>query len=209
MKVLIACEYSGIVSAAFVREGWQVTSCDLLPTEAVGISNHGSFRHYIGDVFDVIDAEPYDLLVGFPPCTFLCQAQMFRTIKPKFEIKTLLAYNFVLRLFFSRIKHVAIENPVGWLNTNFRKPDQITSPHMFGSPYSKKVCLWLKNLPQLIEGQPSPGLKKVNNHTNSRMTQEERSKIRSKFFPELADAMAVQWTDYIIKNRLIQGQKTW
>lgn len=197
MKVLIACEYSGVVSRAFQSKGHEVVSCDLLPNESPRYSSVGSFRHYTGDIFDIINSETWDLMIAFPPCTYLCRAQMFRTKKDYYSVRTALAYNFVLRLYYSNIKFIALENPIGWLNTNWKKPDQITSPHMFGSPYRKDICLWLKNLCPLIEGQPSPGLKRVSNHVNSRMSQALKSKIKSKFFPEVAEAMAVQWSNFI------------
>lgn len=185
MKVLVACEYSGIVSSAFRNKGHNVVSCDLLPSEMPG-------EHYIGNVFDIVP-EPFDLMIAFPPCTYLCNAQLHMKENARL-IERKNAINFVLRLYHLPIKHIAIENPKGILSTVFRKPDQIVSPHYFGSPYSKDVCLWLKNLPPLIYGCMSPGKKKVYNHVNSRMTQEQKSKIKSKFFPELAAAMAEQWT---------------
>lgn len=201
MRVIVACEYSGIVSAAFAAKGHDVTSCDLLPTELVVRSNVERFRHIKGDVLALLRDESFDLMIGFPPCTFLCQAPMHRK-SPGDQVKTAQAYNFFLQLFYSRVKRIGLENPIGWLNTNFRAPDQITSPHKFGSPYRKAFCLWLKNLPPLMEGAMSAGSKSVNNHTNSRMTQEERSKIRSRFFPEVAEAMAEQWTEKYLFNKL-------
>jgi hypothetical protein len=132
---------------------------------------------------------------------------MFRKTE-KDQIKTLLAYNFVLRLFYSRIKHIAIENPIGWLNTNWKSPDQITSAHKFGSPYHKDICLWLKNLPPLIEGAQSPGTKRVKNHVNSRMSQALKSKIKSKFFPEVGKAMAEQWTENYLYPEKISSNMT-
>lgn len=187
VKVLVACEYSGIVSAAFHARGHSVTSCDLLQSEGSPWVNH-----YRGNVFDIIDSG-FDMAICFPPCTWLAKCQLHRKDEQS-VMNRLEAFEFVLRLYYSNIPQVAIENPVGWLNTNWRPPDQITSPHYFGSLYSKEVCLWLKNLPPLIHTYVSPGKKKVANHTNSRMSGALRSKIKSKFFPEFAQAMANQWS---------------
>lgn len=187
MRILVACEYSGIVSQAFRSKGHRVTSCDLLPSESPG-------AHYRGDVTGLLRSQIYDLLIAFPPCTWLAQCQMHRKDFHS-QIQTLAAFNFVHTLWNAPVKHIAIENPVGWLNTNWRPPDQITSPHFFGSPYSKPVCLWLKNLPPLMYGAQSPGRKKVSNHVNSRMPQSLKGKIKSKFFPEVAAAMAAQWSE--------------
>ena len=106
----------------------------------------------------------------------------------------ILAFEFIKELWSCSIPKIAIENPVGWLNKNWMPPSQITNPKFFGSPYSKEVCLWLKNLPPLIHTCHSPGLKKVSNHVNSRMSQAAKSKIKSKFFPEMAKEMANQWS---------------
>lgn len=187
MKVLIACEYSGIVSAAFQLKGHNVTSCDLLP------GDNPSIKHLQDDVFNVLKIEHFDMMIAFPPCTYLCNARLWDKSPGRVSEREK-AFKFVQRLLASKVQYIAIENPKGYLNTHLRPPDQIISPHYFGSAYSKDICLWLKNLPPLIYTCISSGKKKVGNHVNSRMTQEQKSKIKSKFFPEVAAAMANQWS---------------
>lgn len=187
-RILIACEYSGIVSQAFERQGFDVVSCDYLPRQSSG-------THYRGDVFDIIN-EDWTAMIAFPPCTYLAKCQLhMKDVARLYNRRK--ALEFVDRLYNCSIPLVAIENPIGHLNTNWKSPDQITSPHYFESPYSKEVCLFLKGLPPLIHTCVSPGRKKVSNHVNSRMTQEQKSTIKSKFFPELAQAMAIQWSYFI------------
>lgn len=187
MRVLVACEYSGIVSRAFRALNHDVTSCDLLPSEVPG-------QHYQGDLFDIIN-EKWDLLIAHPPCTYLCNAGMnWMNRQPERKQKSLEAADFVLRIFSSPVPMIAIENPIGILSTTWKAPSQIIYPYMFGDPYSKNICLWLKNLPPLISTCVSPVRKPVANHTNGRMTQAEKSKIKSRFFPLTAAAMAHQWS---------------
>ena len=193
MEILIACEYSGIVRDAFTRKGHNVISCDLLPTESPG-------SHHIRDVLEFVHERKFDLVIGFPPCTFLSKAQMFmyKTV-PGRKQKTDEAVCFFSDLYKSAAS-VALENPPGYLTKAFRPPDQIIQPWHFGNSHMKQICLWLKNVPPLIATCYSPGRRPVSNHTNSRMSQTERGKIRSRFFPEVAEAMANQWTaKYILR----------
>lgn len=186
MKILIACEYSGIVSQAFSAKGHNVTSCDLLPSEQ-------SIQHYQGPVEDIIEGS-WDMIIAFPPCTYLCKAQMFRykTEYGRIE-KAILAVDFVKMIYYSSCPQVAIENPPGFLSQAFRPADQIINPWQFGDPYRKSTGLWLKNICPLISTIYNPIRKHVENHTNSRMSQELKSKIKSKFYPGTAQAMAQQW----------------
>jgi hypothetical protein len=186
MKILVACEYSGIVSNAFRKKGHDVLSCDLLPSESPG-------KHYQGNVFDILN-EKFDMLIAHPPCTYLCKAQyhlLFNDVERK--KKMLEAVKFVKTLYAADIEKIAIENPIGILSKIFRQPDQITYSNLFGDPHKKDICLWLKNLPPLITTCVNLRCQPVRNHTNSRMTQELKSKIKSKFFPLVAAAMAEQW----------------
>lgn len=187
LKILVACEYSGIVRDAFNRAGHDAMSADLLPSESPG-------KHYQGNVFDVLQNETFDMMIAFPPCTYLAQCQMAQMLNSKSRMrKALTAYCFVRRLFDADIPRIAIENPVGALSTIWRKPDQIVSPGNFGDNHSKKICLWLKNLSPLISTVYNNKKQPVSNHVNSRMSQALKSKIKSKFFPLVADAMANQW----------------
>lgn len=186
MKILVACEFTGIVSQAFRAKDHDVTSCDLLPSLSPG-------KHYQGKVEDILSTG-FEMLIGFPPCTFLCAAQMWRLQVSQDRLqKSDDAIDFFKMLYNAPIKYKALENPIGRLNNAFRKPDQIITPNWFGSPYDKDICLWLVNLPPLIATCYNTQKKRVSNHVNSRMSQDQKSMIKSKFFPEVAEAMANQW----------------
>jgi site-specific DNA-cytosine methylase len=188
MNVLIGCEYSGIVRDAFTKKGHYAVSCDLLPTETRGL-------HYQGDIFDLINSQKWDLIIAFPPCTYLCRAQSHLLSDEERFKKHLEAIEFVKKIWASNCDKICIENPIGFLSTKFMKPSQITSFNFFGDPYKKDICLWLKNLPHLQPTNIIEATKKVSNHVNSRMTKEEKNKIKSKFFKGIAEAMAEQWSD--------------
>lgn len=189
MKVLIACEYSGIVRSAFERHGHYAMSADFEDTDLPG-------NHYKGDVFDIIN-DGWDLMVAHPPCTYLCKAQIHRLKDDELrKSKSIEAIEFVKKLLWSNIPRVAIENPVGLLSNSIKLHDQLIYPYQFGDPYRKDICLWLKNLPPLKippVSHWSTDRKSVSNHVNSRMTQSQKSKIKSRFFYHTADAMAIQW----------------
>lgn len=185
-KILIACEYSGIVRDAFTKIGFNAWSCDILPTEAPG-------AHIRGDVTKILK-NSWDAIIAFPPCTYLCKAQMWRVKKePGRQELQDKAIEFVKIILSSNARYIAIENPIGILSSALRPPDQIITPWHFGNNHDKDICLWLKNLPPLISTCYSTQRKKMKNHTNGRMNQELKSKIKSRFFPEIATAMATQW----------------
>lgn len=164
MKVLVACEYSGVVRDAFIRKGHDATSCDILPSESDG-------SHYQGNVSDII-GDDWDMLIAHPPCTYLTLASVWALKDPdydkypgvgyhqKVKASTLTgrmrrlaleqAINFVRMLMLSGIDRIAIENPMSMISTRIRKPDQVIHPYMFGHDASKSTCLWLKNLPKLV-----------------------------------------------------------
>ncbi len=195
MRVLVACEYSGRVRDAFIDRGHDATSCDLLPTDAPG-------PHYEGDVFDIID-EGWDLLVAFPPCTYLCSSGLhWNKRRPERAAKTEEALVFVQALLAAPVPRIALENPIGCISTRVRKPDQIVHPWMFGDDASKATCLWLKELPLLTPtGSVAPrivdGRKRWANQTDSGQNRlppsEDRWKLRSLTYPGLAAAMSQQW----------------
>ena len=142
-RVLIACEYSGCVRDAFKAQGWEALSCDLLPSDKPG-------PHYTGDVKELL-MKHWDLLIAFPPCTYLCSSGMHWTVRGKRDPKlTEDALDFVKCLLNADVDHIALENPVGAISTRIRKPDQIIQPWQFGHAESKTTCLWLKNLPPLV-----------------------------------------------------------
>lgn len=189
MKVLIACEFSGIVRDAFIAKGHDAISCDLLPTERPG-------PHYQGNVLDILN-DGFDLMVGHPPCTHLAVsgARYFKD-KAKQQAEAL---EFVRQLMDANIPKICIENPVSVISSRIRKPDQIIQPWQFGCHESKKTCLWLKGLPLLkptnIVSMPECG--HWNNTTasgqNKLAPSPDRWKIRSRTYQGFADAMAEQW----------------
>ena len=189
MKILIACEYSGIVRDAFLNQGHDAISCDFLPSDRLG-------PHYQGDVRDILD-DDFDLMIAHPPCTHLAVSGA-RWFKDKQEEQAE-ALNFVGLLLAAPIAKIALENPISIISSRIRKPDQIIQPWQFGHPESKSTCLWLKNLPKLV---PTDILEKPvngrwNNQTPSGQNKlgpsEDRWKIRSATYPGIANAMAAQW----------------
>lgn len=141
MRVLVACEFSGRVRDAFLAEGHDAVSCDLLPSETAG-------PHIVGDIRELIYSE-WDLMVAFPPCTDLSVVGAAQWKAKQADGRQQRALGFVRLLMDVPIPRVAIENPVGRINTAIRRPDQIINPWQFGDPWKKRTCLWLKNLPLL------------------------------------------------------------
>lgn len=195
MKVLVACEYSGIVRDAFIKRGHFAMSCDLLPTDVPG-------PHYQGDVFDIIEKD-WDLMIAHPPCTYLCSSGLHWNGRvPGRQEKTDAALEFVRRLLDANIHRIALENPIGCISKRIRKPEQIIQPHQFGDDASKATCLWLKNLPNLTPTNNIPprivdGKARWANQTDSGQNRlgpsDDRWKERSKTYQGIADAMASQW----------------
>jgi site-specific DNA-cytosine methylase len=140
MRVLVACEFSGVVREAFRARGHDAWSCDLLPAE------DGSSYHQCCDVLTVLD-DDWDLMVAHPPCTHLAVSGARWFVEKRAEQTDALA--FVRRLMTAPIQHIAIENPVSIISSRIREPDQIIQPWQFGHGEVKATCLWLKNLPLL------------------------------------------------------------
>lgn len=190
MRVLIACEFSGIVRDAFINKGHDSVSCDLLPTESPG-------PHIRTDVCSILD-DGWDMMIAFPPCTHLATSGA-RWFKYK-QVEQSAAIDFFLTLVTAPIDRIAIENPVGIMSTYYRKPDQIVHPYHFGHNITKRTCLWLKNLPPLIptntvEPGPyyiSPSGKRIDKQYSD-TPKKDRGKLRSITLPGLATAMADQW----------------
>ena len=192
MKVLVACEYSGRVRDAFIAQGHDAMSCDLLPTDSPG-------PHYQGDVFDIIN-DGWDLMIAHPPCTYLSVSGLHWTTRGLRDPQlTEDALTFVRRLMVAPVERIAIENPISVISSRIRKPDQIVQPWWFGHDASKKTCLWLKNLPLLTPTDMLPGDAKTRraNQTASGQNKlppsKDRWKIRSTTYQGIADAMAAQW----------------
>jgi len=197
VKVLVACEYSGIVRDAFTVRGFDATSCDILPTENKG-------KHYQGDIFDIL-YDGWDLMIAHPPCTHLAVSGA-RWFKDK-QKEQKEALEFVKKLLDAPIKYIALENPVSIISSKIRKPNQIIQPYQFGHEAQKTTCLWTKNLPNLIptnivgKGEfitYKSGKKHPKWYADAlALPKQERMKVRSKFWPGIAEAMADQWGTYI------------
>lgn len=198
MKVLVACEFSGMVREAFRGNGHDAWSNDLLPTE------DGSRYHIIGNALEVLQ-EGWDLMIAHPPCTYLSVSGLhWNTRIPGRAEKTEDAIHFVEQLMAAPIERWAIENPIGILSTRIRKPDQIIHPWQFGHRESKATCLWLKNLPLL---QPTEiiapaayqanGRPRWDNQTptgqNKLGPSPDRGHLRSITYRGIAEAMGDQW----------------
>lgn len=180
MKVIVACEFSGIVRDAFIKRGHIATSCDLLDSERPG-------PHLKLDIREV-DLSQYDLMIAHPPCTDLCVSGA-RWFKNKYN-RQRDAIDFFMYLAESEIPKYCIENPVGIMSTQFRKPDQIIQPWQFGHGETKKTCLWLKNLPLL---KPTKIVEGRENKIHKMPPSLDRWKNRSRTYQGIADAMASQW----------------
>lgn len=180
MRVLVACEFSGIVRDAFIAKGHDAMSCDLLSTEKLG-------PHYQGDVMDIIN-DGWDLMIAHPPCTHLAVSGA-RWFKDKRE-EQVDALEFVRRLMEQPISKICIENPISIISSKIKKPSQVIQPWQFGHGETKATCLWLKNLPLLTPTNIVDGRK---NRVHRMPPGPDRWKDRSRTFPGIAEAMADQW----------------
>lgn len=182
MRVLVACEFSGVVREAFRRRGHDAWSCDLLPSA-------DDTYHMQCDIEWMLDKSPFwDLMIAFPPCTHLAVSGA-RWFKQK-QREQARAVQFFQTLANTNIGKIAIENPIGIMSTLYRKPDQIIQPWMFGHGETKATCLWLKGLPKLVPTHIVEG-------RHGRVWREpphpDRWKRRSITYQGIADAMAEQW----------------
>lgn len=240
LNVLVACEESQRVCSEFRRLGHNAYSCDLLKCSGGHpewhfhqdvlevIKNRGGKLETGDELY--INGE-WDIMIAHPPCTFLAVsgAKWYyhpddkdlplnqRRPHPRFPNRAQdrqEAIEFFLKLAYADIKHIAIENPVGIMNSKFRKPDQIVQPYHFGDSASKKTCLWLKNLPPLeytdvvdpgefIEFESGRRLAKwYSDGLTKTKTAEERRTWRSKTFPGFAKAIAEQWSEVLINEKI-------
>ena len=198
MRVLVACEESQAVTSLLRRGGVEAYSCDLLPTSG----NHPEW-HIQADALEVVKMQ-WDMVLAFPPCTHLAVsgASWFKEKQRNGQQQMAIGF-FLAFTALDHVSRVAIENPVGIMSTIYRKPDQIIQPWMFGDPYEKKTCLWLKGLPPLeptdiVEPNPriyyASGKSDPDWHSETRKLKgHARSVARSKTFPGIAKAMADQW----------------
>jgi len=191
MKVLVACEYSGIVREAFASKGHNAWSCDLLPTD------QPSDKHIQGDVLEIINND-WNLIIAHPPCTHLSVSGAARWAEKVADGRQQAAIKFVEDIWNANCPFIAIENPVGALSTRSKlgKASQYIQPYEFGHAEQKKTGLWLKGLPKLI---PTDVIDVSNLPDNQRQRlhylppSKDRWKIRSTTFQGIANAMADQW----------------
>lgn len=234
-NILIACEESQTICKAFRNRGFNAYSCDIIEcsgghpeihfkADALEVIPNKGGKLETGDYYYLPEGEEWDLLIAHPPCTYLTVSGarwMYhpddkdlpleeRREHPKHigrRQKQKEAAEFFMEFTKTGIKHWAIENPVGYMSSYYRKPDQIVQPYWFGDSASKKTCLWLNNLPLLVStNMVDPGEKLVAKNGWSmakwisdayKLPVEERRKIRSKTFQGFAEAIANQWGNFL------------
>ena len=198
MRVLVACEFSGIVREAFAKRGHDAWSCDLLPTEIPG-------NHIQGDVREVLENH-WDMIIAHPPCTYLSRAANHVWNQAGRATKRAEALGLFLVCYYAPCERVAVENPTGWPGEVFRKPDQTIHPYYFGDVAMKRTCLWLRGLPKLkwvindtlfenktaVE-KPEPIYHRYDGKAIYFTEANHGGHDRSRTFPGIANAMAEQW----------------
>lgn len=220
VRVLVACEESQAVTIELRKLGIEAYSCDILPCS-------GGYPewHLQQDVSDLME-QNWDAIIAFPPCTYLTVTgnRWFNedkygeaAIKRKSDRQE--AINFFMLFANSECKNIAIENPVGVMSSEWRKPNQIINPYQFGDPFEKKTCLWLKGFPSLKHTDVvSPPERKHFKSGKSmpewyadafKLPKEERSKLRSKTFPGIAKAMAQQWGSFLLNENDWNSDLNW
>ena len=196
MRVLVGCEFSGRVRDTFRKRGVEAWSCDLIETTVP------SEFHIIGDILDVIRMGGWDMLICFPPCTYLTIAGN-RWHAGSQQRKD--SIEFVKSLWNCGIEHIAIENPVGVLSTQFLPPTQIIQPYHFGHPEPKRTSIWLKNLPKLRPTSiVKPGPSQIHHYGHS---YENSAQVRSLTYHGIAEAMADQWQPSEIQKHLASQEE--
>ena len=191
MRILIGCEFSGVVRDAFLRLGHDAMSCDLLPTESPG-------PHYHGDIRDVIDY-PWDIAIFHPPCTHLAVSGARHFAAKRESGVQQEALEFVRALMAAPIPRICIENPVSIISSQIRKPDQIIQPWQFGHGETKATCLWLKGLPTLRPTHIVDGREPRIHHMPP---SKDRWRERSRTYAGIADAFASQWGGLLVGERV-------
>lgn len=222
IRVIVACEESQAVCKAFRERGFEAFSCDIEPCSG----GHPEW-HFQEDIFTVLMREPrFDLMIAHPPCTYLAVSGARWLYHPEDSHLPIeerrehphhigrremqkQGIEFFMKLTQTSIRHWAIENPVGCMSSEYRKPDQIIQPFWFGESASKKTCLWLRDLPLLkptniVDQGPRVVLssgrslpKWYSDSFNTRISAHERRRLRSKTFEGIAKAMAEQWGNYL------------
>ena len=211
LRVLVACEESQAVTKELRKLGHEAYSCDLLPCSG----NHPEW-HFNCDVFKIIKdlggelqngkyvkVKKWDLMIAHPPCTHLAVSGARHFAKKRADGRQQEGIDFFMTLANSNIPRYAIENPIGIMSSEWRKPDQIVNPWEYGHSVTKATCLWLKNLPKLVPTNVVDKGAIWTAKSGKRMSQwyydssclppKEREKMRNKTFQGIADAMAQQW----------------
>ena len=202
MRILVACEESQTVTKELRRLGHEAYSCDIQECS-------GGYPewHLQQDVIPLL-AEPWDMIIAFPPCTDLAVSGARHFAKKRADGRQQRSIEFFMQFVNADCPKVAIENPIGIMSSHYRKPDQIIQPYQFGDHARKSTCLWLKGLPKLIPtnivdpGEIVRGGFSVGASLNYARDENGKiipwndprtAKIRSKTFPGIARAMAMQW----------------
>lgn len=218
MKILIACEESDEVRGRFEKLGFDAWSCDIQP------NRNQNAKHFQCSIFDVLNLG-WDVMIAFPPCTHLAVSGAAWFEQKRKDGRQQEGIDFFMAMVNAPIKHIAIENPVGIMSKLYRKPDQKIQPYYFGDKAQKTTCLWLKNLPKLYHNEKANLFDKNVTHVSNggyyewidgktgktkrqpkwyaeaflrQNNKNELSKIRSKTFPGIAEAMANQWGNYLL-----------
>ena len=186
MKVLIACEFSGVVRRAFRALGHDAYSCDLLPAE------DGAIHHIQGDAIKQAyrELQPWDLMIAHPPCTDLAVSGARWFPAKRADGSQQRSIDFFLSLCRASVSRICVENPVSIMSTIYRKPDQIIQPWQFGHGETKATCLWLHNLPKLVPTNIVDGREPKIHHM---APGPNRWRERSRTYEGIANAMADQW----------------
>ena len=211
MRILIACEESQAVCKRFRELGHEAFSCDI--QECSG--GHPEW-HYKDDVFEIIKLG-WDMMIAFPPCTHLAVSGARHFEQKRKDGRQQDGIDFFMAIINAPIKKIAVENPMGIMSTIYKKPSQIIQPYYFGDEAQKTTCLWLKNLPPLYHNSMPNLFDNVVTHSSKgemiefiskkgvkkrqpkwyadalKLKPNERSKVRSKTFTGIAQAMANQW----------------
>ena len=232
MNVLVACEESQRVCTAFRKRGFNAYSNDIVKCSgghpewhildnALSVIGGGRMKLQNGEWIEI---PHWDLIIAHPPCTYLSNVNTRgHSLKSNSEnriegltLSRIESMRFFMEMIRANADHIAVENPVGIMNTAYRSPDQIIDPYQFAESeqdtenyVTKRTCLWLKGLPllktnnlqkpdnKLLFGTMSSGKTKTWEDTYSR-----DASVRSKTFPGIAKAMAEQWGDYLIKEKM-------
>jgi site-specific DNA-cytosine methylase len=184
MKILVACEESQVVAAAFRARGHEAFSCDIQETSG----DHPEW-HIQGDVLSILNMD-WDMIIAFPPCTHLASSGARWFSEKRKDGRQQEGIDFFMQFAKAKCPRIAIENPVGIMSSKYRKPDQIIQPWQFGHGETKATCLWLKGLPKLV---PTNIVSGRTAYVHRLPPSADRAKLRSKTYQGIADAMAAQW----------------